>query len=284
MRKILALLIFCLGYSSVALADKIVEKMPNGLYAFADYHKAEPGKPTLLIMHPFLQTSSFSVIANLAETLTEEGFGVFMPTLSLGVDGRKQGKSCEAIHTQTFLDSENEVLHWLNWLKQNQITNIIATGHSSGASLLASLMAKHQPEMVQSTILISPVHYGFPGGAGMIPAQREMALADKEAGKLDELVQYKISFCDKYTTVRSNYLAITDIDENAIIERFKSIQSKLNIVYGTRDEALNKSFRDKIYANGLTIEEVLDGNHFFSGPSEFDLHETILSLVSGNAS
>lgn len=274
-------LALCLLFSMQnSMAEQQVLKLQNGLTATADYYVSDGKKITALVMHPFLQTSDFSVVANLTETLVDEGFGVLLPTLTLGIDARQQSKDCEAIHTQSFENDQSELEEWADWLKKHTSDRIVLIGHSSGASLIARSLASNPPHKVSTSILISPVHYGHPGGAGMLPEQRAQALKDQESGKADELVQYKISYCDKYTTTRSNYLDITSVDEDTMQTYLDTIKPPIHIVYGSNDESLNASWREKINSGDHTIHEVLEGNHFFSGPSEFDMHDTILDIMN----
>lgn len=278
-RLFFTILMLLLAHSHVQ-AEQLWQKLPNGLNATAGYAAPKDNKPIVLIMHPFLQTSNFSVVANLSETLVDEGYGVFMPTLTLGIDSRTQSKPCEAIHTESFADKAEELAFWIAWLQKNHKHKIIVLGHSSGASLLIRLLSGKPDLSVARAILLSPVHYGFPGGAGMNPPEREQALKDQQAGKKDDLVQYKISFCDNYTTPRSVYLDITSNTEEVINAQLATIKIPTSIIYGSKDDALNPSWRDYLNQSNHSITVVPDGNHFFSGTAEFDMHDAVLDALS----
>ena len=103
--------------------------------------------------------------------------------------------------------------------------------------------------------------------------------AEKQ-GKQDELVQYKLSFCEKYTAPLSRYLEYVRWDENAVTEMLNNIDIHTHIVYGTADPSLNDSWKEKLEKAGKHLVYVPEGNHFFSGPAEFDMHDVILEVAS----
>lgn len=273
--------IMCLLLSNqTAVAELVKTKLPNGLNVTAEYDPAEKGKPTLLVMHPFLQTHNFSVIANLTDSLVSEGYGVLRPTLSLGIDGRKQSLPCEAVHAYSLQDKIDEIGFWRDWLEQKSIGPVIGFGHSSGASYVAMYEHQQKSAAFKSLTLLTPIHYGFPGGTGIDPAQRDMALEAEQDGKPDELIQYKLSFCEKFTAPRSRYLEYTHWDETAVTEMLEEISIHTHVVYGTADPSLNDSWKERLEKAGKHLIYVPEGNHFFSGPAEFDMHDVILDVLS----
>lgn len=272
--------ILCLLLSAqTAVAELVKEKLPGGITVTAEYDAAEAGKPTILVIHPFLQTHNFSVIANLTDSLVSEGYGVLRPTLSLGIDGRKQSLPCEAVHAYSLQDRIDEIGFWKDWLAQRSIGPVIGFGHSSGATFMAMYEYQQKPDAFKKLILLTPIHYGFPGGTGIDPAQRDIALQAAKQGKPDELFQYKLSFCEKFTAPRSRYLEYTRWDEVAVTGMLRDISIHIDIVYGTADPSLNDSWKARLEKAGKHLTYVPEGNHFFSGPAEFDMHDVILEVL-----
>lgn len=259
--------------------EHINESLPDGVHASAEFIKPEEGKPVVLVLHPFLQTYSFSVIENLTESLVSEGYGVLRPTLSLGIDYRKQSLACEAVHGYSLDEKVQELQFWSDWLRKRKINDVIGFGHSSGATMVAMYQA--QSRFFKSLILLSPVHYGYPGGTGIDPAQRDKALQDEAAGVPDGLQQFKLSFCENFAAPRKRYLEYIAWDEAKVVELIRSLQVRTDVVFGTKDPSLNPSWKKALEESDVEMTYVTDGNHFFSGPAEFDMHDAFLELLSG---
>ena len=117
-------------------AEVVETRLAKGITVTAEYHAASKGKPTVVLLHPFLQTRHFPVIRELTNHLSKNGFGVLAPTLSLGISHRRQGLACEAIHTQTFDQNIEEISAWMQWLENRGIDNIIGAGHGMGSTMM----------------------------------------------------------------------------------------------------------------------------------------------------
>lgn len=264
--------------SSSAHARFIRETLPEGVAVTADYRKAEEGKPTILVIHPFLQTHHFSVIANLSDTLVSEGFGVLRPTLSLGIDNRRQSLACEAVHNYPLQDKYDELAFWQAWLKKQGVKEVIGFGHSSGATTVA--IYQSQGSTFKSLVLLSPIHYGHPGGTGINPGQKAQALEDDLQGKPDKLSRYKLSFCENFTLPRSRYLEYVKWDEKAVLKMLKTLSVHTDVIFGTVDPSLNDSWKQGLKDSGVHMSYVPGGNHFFSGTAEFDMHDAVIEALN----
>jgi len=100
--------------ASAIHAELVTQQMPSGIAANAEYLQGEPGRPTILMLHGFLQTHNFHTIHRLSAGLHDEGYTVLSPTLTLGIPFRKQSLACEAIHTHRLQDDHAEIAAWLD--------------------------------------------------------------------------------------------------------------------------------------------------------------------------
>ncbi|MCW8964676.1 MAG: alpha/beta hydrolase [Gammaproteobacteria bacterium] len=275
----IAIAIYLVLFTQPAWAELIRATLPNGLNVTAEYNAAKDGNPTVLIVHPLLQTRDFSVIVNLSEALISDGYGVLRPTLSLGIDSRRQSLACEAIHNYSMQDKIDEIAFWKDWLDGKSAGPVIGFGHSSGGTLVAMYEDQQQTSAFKSLILLAPVHYGFPGGTGIDPRQMEQAFIDEKEKQPDRLEQYRLSYCKKFTTPRSHYLEFVRWDEAAVTNLLKGIKVHTDVVYGTADPTLNSSWKLLLEQSNIPISYVSGGNHFFSGFAELDMHDVVLDLI-----
>ena len=91
-------------------------ELRSGLTAVSDYWPGEADLPAILILHGFLQTREFQTVRRLAEALSDEGYSVLLPSLTLGLDRRRQSVACEAIHTHSMQQDVDELRAWIDWL------------------------------------------------------------------------------------------------------------------------------------------------------------------------
>lgn len=274
---ILALLL--LPWMLSAHGAPVTGQLPNGLWVNAQYHKAADGMPTLLLIHPLQQTYKFSTIANLAENLVENGYGLLMPNLSLGVQNRTQGLECEAIHLTGMDDDVQEVGFWIDWLYNETKNPVIAMGHSTGA---LQLLATQRSDHVQSMILISLVSIGPKGAAAIDPAQLSATRAQPSNTEDNRLSRYRFSYCNDYVTTRKNYLSYTNWNDEKLADRLASIEVKTSLIMGDEDLELSTTWTTDLNQPLLHIHHVEGANHFFSGVEEFDLHDKVLEILQQN--
>ncbi len=87
---ILWLLAMAMPVAAHAGSARMELDIAPGVTAEADYWPGEADMPAVLILHGFLQTSEFPTVRRLAESLAEEGFSVLTPSLTLGLNRRRQ--------------------------------------------------------------------------------------------------------------------------------------------------------------------------------------------------
>jgi pimeloyl-ACP methyl ester carboxylesterase len=257
-------------------ATHISAQLPNGLTVNAEYRPAAQGKPTVLLIHPLQQTYNFSTVKNLADSLSEEGYGILSPNLSLGINDRKLSLECEAIHTQTIEQDIREIDFWVKWLSQTVNTPIIAIGHSSGA---LQVLGYSDTSRLRSLILISLVTIGPVGAASIDLEQFEQAIKDREQGNPDQLGRYKFSYCNSFASPRDVYLELASWDQEKVSQELENKTVPVQVIFGDKDFALYQSWLSDINNPNVSIHYISGSNHFFSGIAEFELHDKVLEIL-----
>lgn len=278
LQRILCIGLFFSLFAATANAEEVRLALDKNIAANANYIQAEDGKPTIILLHPFLQTYHFNVISSITDLLAEEGYGVLAPTLSLGISDRKQSMACEAIHTQTMEDYLPEIDAWIKWLQDRKVTRLIAAGHSTGATTMMMYAEKH-PHVFKKLILISPLHYDLEGGVGIDENQLLEALAEEQKNTPQELKPYRLSYCAELTTTRDVYLKFTHWNETNLSAMFPRVAYFSHMVYGLGDDSINPSWRKKIESSNMKLYPIESANHFYAGQSELDLHDTLLEIL-----
>lgn len=121
-----ALACLLIALPSFAVQGSVVEaRLPSGKIVNADLHVGKSAQPAVLILHGFLQTSTFPTIASTVDALSTAGYTVLAPTLSLGITRRNKSLSCEAVHLHTLDDDAAEVAFWVRWLMQKGHSRIV---------------------------------------------------------------------------------------------------------------------------------------------------------------
>lgn len=129
-------------YTSSLLAQSARVSLPvtPNTVSEAEFWPGDADKPALLIMHGFLQTHHFPTVRRLAESLADEGFTVLTPTLSLGLNRRRQSLACEAVHTHSLPQDVAEIRSWTDWLTKRTGKAPVVIGHSTGGVHLVALL------------------------------------------------------------------------------------------------------------------------------------------------
>ncbi|MBK1650549.1 alpha/beta hydrolase [Rhabdochromatium marinum] len=154
-------LLLCLVGSSIAMSESVSLTLPNGHVGVGDYRPGETAKPAVLLLHGFLQTHHFGIVQSLADALSNANYPVLTPTLTLGINQRRQSLPCDAIQNHRLADGTPELAAWVQWLKARGHPKIVVAGHSSGAMqvLLYANQAKEEPALV-GAVLISMGPFG----------------------------------------------------------------------------------------------------------------------------
>lgn len=265
-----------------ARAQEVAQTLPDGTVVTAAYQAGDRG-PAVVILHGFLQTRDYLTVRALGASLSDAGYTVLAPTLSLGVDRRDASLACEAVHTHALEDDLAEVRSWIQWLVAHGHRDIRLVGHSMGSLQLVALAAGGQLEpavrQVIATSLLG-VNSGVP--AAGYAAQRQRAEADAAAGN-DELHGFSLSFCRRYMAPVRSFLSYARWDEARLLQAVQDARIPVHVVLAQRDQRMASDWPARLAEQGARVEVIDEAGHFFDNQSEFDLLDAVTQAIDAAA-
>jgi esterase/lipase len=275
MKNTILLGLFFLLFSIQSYAAPVKLKMPNGLVANANYIKGNPAKPTVFLLHGFLQTHNFSTISRLSDSLSSEGYSVFSPTLTLGIPGRNKSLACEALHDHTMEDDQAEIDTWVKWLNNKGHKEIVLMGHSQGSVSLLSYLANKKNKTISKYIAVSILQVNMSDDKDENKRLRTM-LQQKISENSRMPFTRKLSFCIKYLGTPRSYYSYQSWSTEKILKEIKSLNIPLKIIMGGGDNRIRNIWIKELKSTGKPISVIEGANHFMDGFNEFDLLELVL--------
>jgi pimeloyl-ACP methyl ester carboxylesterase len=110
----------------------------------------------VLMTHGTLAHSKMEIMATLQELLSEQDVSSLAINLSLGLDNRHEFYDCAIPHHHKHTDALQEIAAWLDWLKQQNVKEVVLLGHSRGGNQTAWFATQHDDEVIQKVVLIAP--------------------------------------------------------------------------------------------------------------------------------
>jgi pimeloyl-ACP methyl ester carboxylesterase len=261
-------------------ATQVTLDMRPNLPATAEYQAGARDKPAILLLHGFLQTREFPTVATLARGLTDAGYSVLTPTLTLGIPDRRQSLACEAIHYNSLDDDLAEIDRWVKWLRGKGHRQIVLVGHSFGSlQLLAYLSGKPDPA-ITGFVGVSLVDAQV---GGMPRAQLIEQLTAQVARRDRDLVKHPLSFCGKYPTTPEALLTYVRWDQPRTLAALHQLGDRALLVMGGADGRLAQGWLSTLQHIQTPLIVVKGGNHFMDGENEFDLLEHTLAYLRSGA-
>lgn len=259
-------------------AKELAHKLPSGIIASADYRAGSPSKPVALLLHGYLQTRNFPLIYNLADALSNEGYSVLAPTLSLGVTHRSQSLPCEAIHTHAMQDDVNELHYWINWLTARGHKNIVLIGHSFAAVQFLSYAQTQPASEVKQMIFISlsDMEHRF-WSEGRVDRKNATELAVKNRTALES---FELGFCRQYRSTAPAYLSYVTWTQERVLDALQKKIIPSVAIFGETDTVVSKEWPAQVRKAGAKVTIIPDASHFFDdSKSEFELIEVVGRLL-----
>lgn len=271
-----------LWFGSVA-AEEMMLTLPGGLKAQADFRNGGKDKPAVLVLHGFLQTHNFSTVRLIADELSEAGYAVLTPTLTLSIDQRRTSLNCSAIQNHSVEQGTREIAAWVSWLKKKGHAKVILIGHSTGSNrLLSYLHSTRDPAVIAfiATSLGPTVSWQY---SEEIRQQRAQAEAAVKSGS-KALGQYSLGFCrNNYAAPAKAFLSYLQWNKEQTLLNLKGTPVPTTVVLGQTDKWLPPGWADTIEREAIPLLRIKEANHYFSGIAEFDFQAAILSLVENVA-
>lgn len=264
--------------SSHAGSARIAIDLSPTLTAEADYWPGEAGRPALLLLHGFLQTREFPTVRRLAESLSEEGFTVLAPSLTLGISRRKQALSCEAMHTHSMSSDADEIQAWTRWLASRSGRAPVVVGHSIAGVQLAAVLESAPALPLERVVLLSVT--GFEG----VPGGRTTALMREKALQSDDpqgMGSYALGFCREYITTPRKLLSYLAWDAARLRSVLLASKVPVAVIYDSGDDRVDLAWMRELQLGGVQVRAVEGADHFFDHSHEFALFDEVVSLVDG---
>lgn len=260
--------------------EEVKARLPSGTIISAGFHAGKKGLPAVLVLHGFLQTRTFPTIASTTQALSEAGYTVLTPTLSLGISGRNKSLPCEAVHLHGLDDDAAEIAFWVRWLTQKGHSNISLVGHSFGnVQLLASLNRAPMPA-VKQLLMISLIDVEAKQSAQQ-RARLAQGLRDRVARGDRSLAGVEFGHCRKYVGPPAALLSYMAISRAGILDSLVKSPVPAEVIMGGKDDRMGPDWVDKLASRGIAVRTISGASHFFDNQYEFDLQDAVLKALPG---
>jgi len=279
-RPAIAVLLYLLLLPLPAAAESLEIKLPTGITVLAEYHSGLPSMPAVLLLHGFQQIHQSEPMNSLASNLASKGYTVLSPTISLGVNKRRQSMACEAVHTYTYKEEVAEIAYWMNWLSNKGYKTIIPAGFSSTGNLgLLIYNAQGSHPAIKKIILVSPNPTFF----DLAERQKiRTAKNTKQAASSRKLGAFTLGYCkNNYFSTSASYQSYSQYDDTKFLELIRQSPVPLELILGSSDTVLPASWLTQLKAlKSPARTTIIDqANHFFADTAEFDLTEVVENIL-----
>ncbi len=260
---LLFFLILCNAVFFYPKAGEVVIKVGGGVRAVAEWSVPEGADPkekgAVLWLHGLFQTHRMAdPVSTQRELWTEAGFPVLSPTLSLGIDMRREPYKCDGVLDTTFEESVEEINRWIEWLKGKGIKKIVLAGHSMGGLQVLYFVSKYRIPEVKGVVAVAPSK-----GLGIKNDVFEKAERLIKGGRGKEIIKTGFFYCEEArVTARTVY---SYYKERHLGKILKDIKIPVLIVWGTLDKRVEDlpGFIKPFAGKNVRIEKVELADHFF---------------------
>lgn len=280
--KSIILLAFLLGYASLSHAETITHLIkPLNIEAEANYIKGKESKPAVLIIHGFLTTNNFHTVTAMSKGISDEGYSVLTPTLTLDINKRKSSLKCNSVHTHTLEKDITEIRSWIDWLKAQGHKKIVIVGHSSGSQEILEYLNQYQDPAISAAIFTSLFYLN---GKELGTLDNEIVFAnDLIAKKQNRPHKYSFLFCkNNYLATPESFISYMKLDRQYVLNSLKELKIPNFTIMGSADKrylTVGENWLTQLKETGTDLLIVEGANHFFSSEHEFDLQDYIIDIL-----
>lgn len=268
-----------LSLPALAQEQRVEARLPSGMVVTAAYSSGKPAQPAVIVLHGFLQTRDFPTVVNLAEALSEAGYSVLAPTLSLGISKRARSLPCEAVHTHTLDQDVAELAFWTQWLKNKGHQRIVLIGHSFGSLQILEYLVRRPDPAVGKALLLSLTDVETSQPAA-VRAQTVRRLRERIARGDKSLVEAAFGYCRKYVSPAAALLSYAAISRGSILDALAKVTVPVEVIMGGKDDRMGSDWPDTLAARGVNVHVIPGANHFFDNQYEFDLSDAVLRALA----
>lgn len=290
--KWLSILLFL--FLASAQASEVAFKH-NGVALRANLEKTDswPKEPVVLLTHGTLGHNQMEIISSMQELFKENGISSLAINLSLGLNERKSAMyDCPTPHTHKHTDALTEISAWVEWLKFEEVKDVVLLGHSRGGNQTAWYAAEQNDPVVSKTILVAPQvwsaedaakNYEKSHGKPLQPVL-DKALALVKAGKAQQkLAQTGFIYCKDTSVTAASFISYYQPDERLDTPfLIGKIKHPVLLFVGTEDklvEGLQQKLQKLPQSDHLTVVTMDGADHFFRDLYAEDLVETAVEFI-----
>ena len=268
-------------WHGTARAKEIVNlEVAAGIRANAAHWGRGTARPAVVIVHGLYQTYSFPTVTRLAETLAEAGHSVLTPNLSLRVSDRRQSLACDAIHAHELGADSREIGVWVDWLRSRGHAEVVLIGHSFGSLNVLKFMEGKPQQGVSRLILLSLIDPRVETERPGFLALRGAASA-RMGRRAESLFRYRLSFCDRLVATPESFLSYADWTVADLLKLLSIPGVGVDVIMAGDDGRVGPDWAERLAAGGANATVIPGADHFFDASHEFELHDTVLSMLSG---
>ena len=110
----------------------------------------------ILMEHGTLAHKDMEIMRALQDLLLERGYSNLAFNLSYAQNDRHGMNDCAGPHRQRIANDLEEIVFWVNWLKNKGTGSITVLGHSRGGNQIARYIAKSPDPLVKRAVLVAP--------------------------------------------------------------------------------------------------------------------------------
>lgn len=242
------------------------------------FQAGEPSAPAVLVLHGFLQTRDYLTVRSLAANLSDHGYSVLLPTLSLGIDRRRSSMACEAVHAHSLQDDLAEIEAWVRWLEAQGYRDIRLVGHSHGSLQLLAYLHGDVAPSVKQLIATSLLGIDQVRDSASFVAQRDLARQQVRDGERG-LQPYKLSYCDRYMASPTGFLSYADWDGSRVLEALQAPRVPVQVILGSHDARMQSGWSERLTNRGVAVTLIEGAGHFFDSEYEFDLLDGVAEAI-----
>ncbi len=272
-----------LAWLNPAAAQTVNHKIePLNITAQAEFVKGDEDKPAAIIIHGFLTTNQFHTVKSMAQAMEDAGYSVLTPTLTLGINLRKQSVKCNSVHTHTLEDDIIEVEEWIKWLATvHNKKEVVIVGHSSGSQELLSMLERSPQPNVKLAIFTSLFYLS----GKEVGTHAEEIVSAKQAltAKQNRPYKYSFLFCqNNYYATPESFLSYQTITRQQVLQQLTELKIPSYTIMGSADkryQTIGGDWLGELKQTGTNLIVVDGANHFFSSEYEFDLQEHLVNIL-----
>ena len=265
--------------ASTSFAESIRLTTTSDKEVIAAYLQGENDSNPVLILHGFLQTKEFSTVDMLATALNDSDYTVLSPTLSLGINNRKQSLSCEAVHTHSLDSDAVELKQWIEWLHKKTGKTVTLIGHSSAGQVLLKYMDSYDAKFIDHAILISVSYFASDSDDNKNNFKKAQVAIKENSNLIDT---YSLDYCEVYSTYARNFLSYYSWDRDKTSHVISKFRDQVSIILGTSDKRISGDWRRQVQNINSSTYLIEGANHFFDQAHEFDLIDTVEMLITSD--